>query len=101
MRKAQQVYVRRDEEKVKTKARVMAQFLQPPPQQGRGGCGRGMGRRGQDRGAPSPMALQAPRVRLRKKQCAICKKKRHWKQECLQRSAESHEEVHSIMKTNY
>ncbi|RMC19714.1 hypothetical protein DUI87_03278 [Hirundo rustica rustica] len=105
VRKTQQIYVRRDEEKVKAKAKMMAEFLQPrknkpqgprgPPGQRRQGQPQGSGR-----GIPSSAGGSRPKQRLGRNQCAICRAAEgHWKRECLQKQLDpQEEEVQRIME---
>lgn len=78
MKKAHQVYVRGDEEKVKVRARIMAQFLQLPTEKVQG-APRPKGRRlplGFNRNSSSPVGGGQPRQQLGRNQCGICRKKR-------------------------
>lgn len=104
VRKTQQIYVRRDEEKVKAKVKMMAEFLQPwrhKPQGPRGPPGqRGCGPpQGSGRGIPSSAGESGPKQRLGRNQCAICWAEGHWKQECPQKQLDpQEEEVQTIME---
>ncbi|RMC01834.1 hypothetical protein DUI87_21643 [Hirundo rustica rustica] len=104
-RKTQQIYVRRDEEKVKAKAKMMAEFLQPrknKPQGPRGPQDRGDGvghREVAEAFIPSSAGESRPKERLGRNQCAICRAEGHWKRECPQKQLDpQEEEIQRIME---